>query len=353
MCDEGSGWRALPIVFLVALAATGCLHTDSKKPVLPREIGTAWRGTGVVHARWVSNERLEQEEWLDRRTGATRKVVYDRRGKLIWVGRGARILSWSEPQTGASLLEGVDARDPILLHGSDLLAPWRMMRTGRAHIVEAGEVDGRPTWSVRIELPPSPERPEDFEFLVDVDRDTFLPVRERRRGRGLSGTRAVRLEYVPRSALASNLFSFQRRWRHRERRLRYSELPGPVRFSVYALGHAYAGLRFGIATVIEDRGEGTQGLPPEFRGPQLAIGYVRGDPFDEHVVQLIERPAGARRRFRPPRVTFVTVGGARRAVSLTPDGRFSLVVDGTWISGYARLPSARVLALLGELREVR
>lgn len=341
-----------------------------------------WRGSGVVHARFGDGS----QEWLDRR-GATRHVDDEGDAALVRIQDGRRIVSWDtlDPKH-VSVTEVVDPSDPWLEHASQLLAPWRALQAGRAHIVGSGEVDGKPVWIVESDAEPGPDAPPDLHAYVDVDQETYLPLRFRASsGDGKKMSLSVEYDEVSEAALPADFFSTDRAWTSRERRLRHSDLAS-LPFRVYTLGEEHGAYRIGAATFSEQKPEripATAGARPGtlpgaavvpaapptapapgelFRPPPtLHLGYVRGGPYEEPVVQLHERDAGRARiaRAAPDQAakTYrVPIAGEERTVLLSDADRivwFAVVVDGTYIEGSAPLPAADVLTMLSNLREVR
>ena len=323
----------------------------------PTAVGAAaeppWRSDAVLHAVWgVPDGERRHEEWLNTRTGATRQVVYDANDdRLVWVSDGTRILEWGEPGTGgASLTILVDPHDPRLDAASSVLAWWHMLERGQARVVGSGELDGRPIVTVQSDKRPGADAPPDLKVFADLDRTTLLPLRVRLESGGRTTTQAVTYERLREDAVPASLFAFSRAWTTRERRLRYRELKAAP-FAVYAPGERHRDLRFATAALVEQRGEGTRGLPAESRR-MLYVGYVRGTPYDDSVVQLVER----RRAKTNRRVRWnvkVRIAGATRRAYVAGDGLFFVNIGGTTVRGNATLSRAQIVALLRSLRRVR
>jgi hypothetical protein len=305
----------------------------------------------VLHVRAPDGE---YEEWLVRATGTTRKLVRHRAGggvvRLVWLQDGKRILSWIEPLgRSASLSVLADPHDPRLDHASDLFAFWHKLNRGAARLVGSAEVGGRPVWIAQSLERPSDEAPTDLKIFADLDRRTFLPLRVRTESSEAGWTTTRRLEYEELNAAPRGWFSFSRRWTTRERRLRYADLARAAPFPVYAPPKHYRDLEFSPASaLIEQRQAG--GLVRLGARSQIGILYVRGKPWSEPAVQLIESRAVGRQRVGDVRLP---IAGATRRVYVTRLGEFSLVVGATRIHGRASLPHGVLLALLRSLRRTR
>jgi hypothetical protein len=359
-------WAVAPAAVLIVLAAallagavtpaTGGDAFDTEAIV--RAAGPApWRGDGIVHAQIRADDgRVYEEEWLNRRTGQTRR---ERKGSDAnsTVSDGLRTWRWYPFSGHLYLTEVHDQRDPWLRPASLLLEVWRDLRAGRAWIVGEGEVGGTPTWIVEVK--PGSEAPPGFRAFAEVEKETFL-LRRRfsSEGRGL----VIERDEVPETSVPARFFSPppDRRWTTREGRLRYADLAAAVPFPAYA-PRPDSGLRFAYAVLAEQRGESAAGLPAEERR-KLYLAYARGgDTYDRAPFQLIEtrRAARAERWFRVLRragkLTHVTIAGRKREalVGHGPSQRISVLLPGTFVHGWSELDREQTLALLAALRRVR
>ena len=324
-----------------------------------------WAGSTIVHARFRDSSGIVYaEEWLNRRTGATHRRRLGPHGKTVIVeptiAGGSRILRLrGRSSTYAYMSEVIDRRDPWLETTSSLLEPWRMLDNGRAAIIGTGHVNGRPSWTLRLDVAQESDSLfVDSDMLVDVDHDTYLPLRMTVRHGPDTATTVVESDEVPESVLMTSLFETQRPWSVRVTRIPYRELTGVLGFQPYTLGEEYAGLRFGATIFSEKRPNPDAAMQVE---PELFLGYVRGNNiYGDPEIVLTEQAArteDARRRlmaFRAEgREHELTIRGVTRIVYVLDEDRptvyFAVVVGETLVKGRAPGPAADVLSMLSRL----
>lgn len=310
-----------------------------------------WRGAGILHVRWRDADGLVvEEEWLDRRTGATRHVTHERADRdYVRLRIGRRLFEWSERDSYTSLSVFVDPHHPRLDFASRLLSYWHKLHRGHARVVGSGEVGDRPVWILQ-NIEPSSEAPRGLRAFADVDKETLLVLRERFIVRGRTATVTGEREELSPHAVPATLFATKRRWTSLERGFRYGELARGLPFRVYALGRRYGRLRFARAVLHDERGP----LPARVRAtlPELWIGYTFGGPYAAAVVQLMESrlPKGWSRVRGDEKIR---IAGEIRSAHVGKRGRlFSAVVGETLIDGRSDLSRAEVVRVLEGLRAI-
>lgn len=362
------------IAFLaLALAAATAFVTGFAGAAAPTIEMQGIPGEGpFVHVRF-----LDTEEWLDTRSGSTRRIDYGGAGgDEITVQGGFAVVDWNSlfPED-AYVTTVYDERDPWLEPSSFLLEVRRALASGRAQIVRSRAT----THTVRFDVR-SREAPRGLVVEVDVERASLLPLEHRMTVKGQTSVYPVQLERLrelpestfridaqvgvrthpqPASLLTASEFAARGAWSVRVRRVQYGDLARVVRFPVYTLGTTYLAprirLRFGAATVEERREKG-----PKFQWqPQVYLAYVRGrDIYGEPVLDIDEQATGTRQAeleyaAYPVRYAHtVEVEGKKwRIHFLGERGRaFALRVGRTLIQGRTTLTKAQLLRALASLR---
>ena len=314
----------------------------------------------ILHARFVGpGGVIAAEEYLDPRTNATRLVEREpgpARVEHVTVREASRIVSWyTDGSSDVYEQRVLDPRDPWLENSSLLLRPSRMLAAGRARAIGRGAVDGRAVTTLEVS---SDGHDGETRVVVDVDRETDLPVRYTVTAGSQTTTIDVETEELPLSTLSPALFETERTPTMSDRRVAYSELSAAVPFPVLTLGEAYRGVRFGATNLRQRKFEPGMPFQPK---PELVVGYVRGSPFADPAVSLIQHQAGtedANRRLAAFRAEgearTAVINGAERTVYLLDADRrpvyFATVVDGTLVHGSADVSADEVVALLSALR---
>lgn len=162
---------------LILLTTVG---EQSTQAAVAQSASEGFSTVGVVHARFLdASGRVKVEEWLDKRTGATRRVELGGvGGDQITVQDGRTIVSWNSRGLGAVWeARAIDPNDPWLEDASNLLRFRTALRSGRARVIGSATVQGKPTWVVK----PEPRFGEETPVAVDVraylDKETLLPAR--------------------------------------------------------------------------------------------------------------------------------------------------------------------------------
>jgi hypothetical protein len=308
-----------------------------------------WRGVGVVHARWLEDGRVGGEEWLDRRTGASRTVRdFGLADSEIAVQDGLTAIRWQPRARLGNVFELSGPLDSRRLVGSQLLAPWLYVKTGRARVLGTGELNGRPTLAVRNATGPDYDAPP-AEAVTDVDEETFLPLRVRLIAAG-EVRRSIALEYaeVPRQTLPPRFFRPSLAWAH-GRRASYRAVARSFPFPVYYLGERHAGGRLRMLQAM--LGKFTGAGPERFRGPQLLVVYSGPQAGG---VLLVERPVP--RRFprgwwRP--IGKVRLAGAERTLYGRRQGDVSVVLGRSWVIVQAAGRRDEAIRVVRALRRLR
>jgi hypothetical protein len=323
----------------------------------------AWQGVGVVHAKFVEPDgRVVSEEWLDRRTGATRRVSYDRLEttveKQVVVQNGSTIVRWNSYAPAVTYVARVaDRQDPWLRSTSQLLGVWRSLRANEARVVGSRQLALADVLRVRVTLSRVADYRQGVDLVADLDRSTYLPVRLTLRAGGEARTLRVVSEQLEETAATKELFVSSRKWTIRDTRIPYEELATRVPFPVYSLGRAYGRFPFRGAGVHESV-ERTAAFRLQ---PTLFLGYGRDSAYGQPQLTLTEqdgRTADANARlaaFRAEGKAYrVRIAGATRTVYvLDPDRRpvhFAVVVDRTLVKGNANLTRVDLFAALSKLR---
>jgi hypothetical protein len=302
---------------------------------------------------------VAEEEWLNRRTGQTRREKHGQHGDTT-VSDGRRIWRWNDLRT-LSLTEVLEQRDPWLRPTSLLLEVWRDLLGGRATIIGESEFAGTPTWVV--ELQPGREAPPGFRALAEVERATFFV---RRLSYGVPGAlreAVLEQEALPDASVPARLFAPPEdlRWTLRERRLAHADLARTVPFPVYAPPPRAGQLRFVFAVLQEQRGASAGGLPSAARR-SLYVGYASGDdPYVDAPFALIQRRRTARddRWFgtlrRAGKLVVLRIGGKPREAWIG-GGRsqmISLLLPGTTVAVRSELEREQTLVMVSALRRRR
>jgi hypothetical protein len=308
--------------------------------------GEPWRGVGVGRARWLEDGRIT-EEWLDRRTGASRTVrEFGPADSEIAVQDGRTAIRWQRRARVANVFELFGSLDSRRLVGSELLTPWLYVRTGRARVVGRGEFTGRPTLVVRHATGADYDAPP-AEVVWDVDEETFLPLRGRLVAAGeVRESVTFRYAEVRRRTLSARFFRPSLAWSPR-RPATYRAVARSFPFPVYDLGERHAGVPLRMMQAMLWPYTGGR---ERFRGPELLVDYSR--PGGGGVL-LIERPAPRpfpRARWRPSGT--VTVAGGERTLYWRRGGEVSVVLGRTWVIVQGSVGRAEAIRLFGALRRL-
>jgi hypothetical protein len=353
----------------VALLASALTASAALMRATPVEAGAlakaqaAWQGVGVIHAKFVApNGSVVSEEWLDRRTGATKRVSYDhlRTGikKHIAVQKGLTIVRWNSHARDVTYVARVfDRRDPWLASASQLLQVRRALESNQARVVGYRQQAVRGVVQIRLKPSRAPDDSQGTTLIAEVDRSTYLPVRLTLQAGGERTTVDVVAENLRSSRATKALFAVGRNWTIRDTKLRYADLVKRVPFPVYSFGRAYG--RFAL------RGAGlheTTERNAEVRlQPQLFLAYGRDTGYAQPGLTLTEHAAGtadANARlaaFRAEGKAYrARIAGATRTVYVLDEDRrpiyFAVVVDRTLVKGNANLSRDALFAALSKLR---
>ena len=352
---------------MLAAAVVVFQRGDEGRAAVLATIQAKLRGDGVIHAsfRDAASGQLTSEEWLDKATGATRRVDYgpDGRPERVQVQRGLQVVSWfTRFPEKKSVHIALDPLDPAVLLSSNILRTRRMLEVGRARIVGERSARGRATWEVELD---TDSAGESLRTVVEVDKADLLPVRISAWVAGGAGSLSIESREVASERVDRSLFALPSDWFFRDESLRYQDL-GELPFRVFTLGRSYRGVEFSFA-VYQRHNVSSDSTYSSVIGtlPELFLGYTRGGRRDaEPLIQLTEQDArteDAKQRLQAYR------GGTR--IEVTIEGRpieaylldresasgpeyFALVADETLIKGLAHLPRSEVVAMLGELRAV-
>jgi hypothetical protein len=349
-----------------AFAAAFASRPETGRASALAEMRAAWSGTGVIHAKFISQSGdLAVEEWLDRQSGATRKVDFedpaDHVNSEIIVQRGLTMTRWNTYAPDVTYVTRLaEETDPWLAPASLLLGVQRALNSGNAEILGGTTFRGRDAWKVRLKAQPAPEARTAPDVSALVDQATLLPLRFIFSApTGETGTLDVQAEDLAAGAKTDELFTTNRSWTLKDTRLLFDELKTQVPFRAYTLGRAHNGLRFGTAALHE-----TKGTSPRFPlQPELFISYVHGGPYSDPDLTLTEHAAGtedaesrvaAFKAEGTPRT--VRIAGAQRSVFLLdPEGQhvyFAVVIGSTLVKGSANTSSDELLRTLMFLRPV-
>jgi hypothetical protein len=348
---------------VIAFAGFAALLGADEAAALARA-QAAWQGFGVVHAKFVAPDgQVVGEEWLDRRTGATRSVRYDRlRTGLetrFTVQNGFRIVRWNTYAPGATYVARVfDRGDPWLSPTSRLLTVARALEANQARVVGRRELGRLDLLQVRVNPSRAPDIPGGVHLFAELDQSTFLPVRFTVQAGRETETFDVVSEQLRPTAATRRLFTVNRRWTLRDTRVRYAELATRAPFPVYTLRRSYQSFRFRAAGLHE-----TTERNASFRiQPAVVLSYVGASGRPE--LTLMEHAAGtadARARLAAyagqGNAYRVEVAGKKRTVFVLEDRRplyFAVVVGSTLVKGStANLSRDELLAALADLRRAR
>lgn len=356
-------------VLLGSAALIGIFAVARSEAIGGSQAGDGVFDAAVLHRGFVAADgRLQGEEWIDRRSGATRKIMYhgEKRHGYVTLQNGSKIFNFDARQSGSVFLyEVIDPADPWLAETSSLLRPARALDRGKARVVAEGHLGGRQTVTVRMDPARSSVDADprslvgDAETLVVLDRETRLPLRYMTRVGTQSTSADVKYDTVDPDTLPASFFSFDRKWTSRVRRLRQHEL-AQLPFPVYTLGQTYKGLLFGSTIYSEERPK--PGARIEIK-PELFFGYVQGDFYSDDEIGFTEQAAeteDGRARLSAFRgqgaAHSVVIAGRARTVYLLDQDRqpvyFAVVVESTLIKGRAKLKFAEVLSMLADLKRV-
>jgi hypothetical protein len=333
--------------------------------VVPPNRAAPWRGSGVVHARFLSPAgTVATEEWLDRATDATRLVERDRfaGGTVdhVKVTRGRGTQSWNSlsPHQVYEYRAGPDVDDPWRFTSSDLLYPWRMLSAGRAQIVGAGTIGPRETVHVRVD-PPARAGPG-AGLLAELDASLYLPLRLTFFGPNSAASIDVELSFLSTREAPKDLFSLRVWWQERQTRVTYEPLACAVRFPVYALGESYGDLRYDLGGTLEQK---------RYRGQKIRVAtelflpYGRerhaGDP-ELNMSQEAANTPDARPRLRVyqryGKAMRIRVAGATRTLYVIgrdgPRRAFGVVIGRTFVRAVTTLTVEQITGAVRQLRRM-
>jgi hypothetical protein len=361
--------RLIAAAAIVIAAGTGGLALDgairATDASLPESAASLWAGDGIIHSRFVDGEgKLQSQEWLDQRTGSTRRIEYDAGPKggvaRFTVRNGLRVSKWSSVSPSSrSVYEAVDASDGRFLYTSYLLRPSRMFDTGIAHVEGAGVIDEAATWKV-VTRSSNHETPDGFKATIEVDQKTFLPLRYIAEAEGGRAVLNVVSKRLPRTRDGLGLFSVADTWTFRDKRVRLGEVTEAVPFPVYGLAtQASHGLVADAPNLQEQKLHAAQGFPIE---PELFLTYRRSGS-EQAAIEFSEQAAATTdAEFRLAKFkamgtrASVVISGRRQRVYLLDAKRqpvhFAIVLGNTLVKGYANMPATQVLKMLRSLREI-
>jgi hypothetical protein len=338
----------------VAAALSAALILDAFSGAALARVKEAWGASGTVHARFYSSEGdLVAEEWLDRKSGKSRRVqLGGEEGDEITVQDGKRAVTWNSLGLGAVYeTDAFEASDPWLLRSSSLLRFKRLLESGRVRIVGTRTVGGGKAIVVR-----SASGPDEPGAAVEValDDTTLLPIEATAPAEG--GSSVFRVESEVLSEPLPKLYAPERKASIVDRRLRSSELRS-LSFRAYTLASPPRGLRLGTLGVREQ----TDPEAPFRLQPHLFVGYTRRGSFGDPTLELVERAADSEQAqaelaaFADGEVRSISVGGQPVDVYVLGDDpgpiAFALTRQRTLISGHADLPIDAALAALATLKE--
>jgi hypothetical protein len=347
--------QAAVVFAAIAAALSAALVLDAFSGAALARVKEAWAADGTIHARFYSSQGdLVAEEWLDRRSGKTRRVqVGGDEGDEITVQDGKRSVTWNSLGLGA-VYETVafDASDPWLTRSSSLLRFKRLVEGGHARIVGTRSAGGRKAIVVRTESgPDEPGAPVE----IALDDETLLPIEAA--AQAVDGPSVFRVESEELSEpLPKAFYAPERKASIVDRRLRASQLRS-LPFRTYTLSSPPRGLRpatFGVR-------EQSDPEAPFKLEPHLFVGYTQGrSSFADPALELVERAADTDQAqtelgaFADAEVRSISVRGDAVDVYVLGDDEgpvaFALTRERTLISGHSDLPVDVTLAALATLK---
>jgi hypothetical protein len=361
-------WITLGLTVAIGVLLGGLGHevqSAANPTAIPTPAGAAWKGAGILHARVIDADgRIQFEEWLNRRTGATRSIEYDADGRPVaqQVQRGLTLVTWNtmEPER-KYVLEALDARDRWLRGSSQVLWIGKLVDASEAHVTGTAQTNRGPVFLVEPDSPGA-DAPPGFELTVEVDQETFLPYRFiSSSAEGLSVTkflyRRMDAKRVSRSLFAVDAST----WVMRDRRIAYADLAVEVPFPVFALGRTYEHLRFAASDFQEHAPELTNRIA---KAPELFLIYAEREAEGEAqlapLVTLMEQAADssdAQVRLRAYQRSGITstlpIAGAQRTVYFLDRRQptaFAVVVGRTVIRGQTMMSREEAARMLTDLR---